>query len=371
MARKRSHGEGSLRKLKSGNWHGEIMDGRDENGKKIIVSFSAKTKAEVLDLIRDYQNKKDAHVRINKKKTLSEWGDLWYEDYQSQVQASTYCGYQYTLKLIKERLGGMPLCDVLPLHINRFQDSLVEDGYSLSQIRKCRTMLIQIFNSADSNGLILKNPATGSKIIRDKDGSLSVPKLLKDTFDDIEQQILHNELPHDLLGNSIRVLLDSGIRVQELLALEPRDIAEDGSEIDINKAIKTVAGKSVLGPPKSKQSKRKVPVPERSRAAAKFLREHGGHPLVWSLPGQNPCYSVGSFRRRYYSALKKIEGVRLLSPHNCRHTYVTQLQAKGVSLELIAKLAGHSSISTTDGYAHTSMETLKNAVAMLNGKEAS
>ena len=49
---KRSSGEGSVRKLKSGNWHGEVMDGYDDNGKKVIISFSAETRAEVLDLIR-------------------------------------------------------------------------------------------------------------------------------------------------------------------------------------------------------------------------------------------------------------------------------------------------------------------------------
>lgn len=366
MAKKRSHGEGSIRKLKSGNWHGEIMDGYTNDGKKNIVSFSGKTKSEVLDLIRDYQNKKDAHVRINKKKTLAEWGDNWYQDYQSQVQASTYSGYQYTLKLIKERLGSMPLCDILPLHINRFQDSLVEDGYSLSQIRKCRTMLIQIFDSADNNGLVVKNPAIASKIIRDKDGSLSVPRTLKDSFSEEEQQLLQKELPYDLLGHSIRTLLVSGIRVQELLALTAEDIAEDGSEINVNKAIKTVAGKSVLGSTKSIHSNRKIPIPESGRASVRYLREHSGKPLIWSIPGKNSCYSVGVFRRRFYNAIKPIEGVRKLSPHCCRHTYVTRLQASGVSLELIAKLAGHSSITTTDGYAHTSMETLQNAVSTLD-----
>ena len=47
MARKRSHGEGSVRKLKSGNWHGEVMDGYSADGKKRIISFSAATKTSV------------------------------------------------------------------------------------------------------------------------------------------------------------------------------------------------------------------------------------------------------------------------------------------------------------------------------------
>ena len=369
MARKRSHGEGSVWKLRNGTWRGQLMDGYTDEGKKNIISFSGETRGEVLDMIRDFRNKKDAHVRIDKKLTLSSWGETWYRDYQSQVQASTYSGYQYTLKIIKERMGSQILCEVLPLHINQFFDSLVESGYSLSQIRKCRTMLIQIFDAAEANGLVAGNSARKAKIIRDRDGSLAKPRYRKDAFDDEEISLLEKDLPRDLTGHSIRLMLNSGLRVQELLALTPEDIAEDGSSVEVNKAVKMVDGKPTLGPPKSKSSKRVIPIPEETRESARYLREHGGKALIWSLPGRNPYYSVGAFRRRYYTAIGQVEGVRKLSPHCCRHTYVTRLQARGVSLELIARLAGHSSISTTNCYAHTSMETLENAVSVLNKNE--
>ena len=371
MAKKRSHGEGSIWKLKNGTWRGQIMDGYTDAGKKNIISFSGETRGEVLEKLRDYQNKRDAHVHVDKKLTLSNWADFWYRDYQSQVQASTYSSYQYTLKIIKERMGTQTLCDILPIDINRFMDSLVESGYSLSQIRKCRTMLIQIFDAAEANGLVAGNPARKAKIIRDKDGSLSKPRYEKDAFDDEEVELLQKNLPRDLTGHSIRVMLDSGLRVQELLALSPSDIAEDGSEIHVVHAIKMVDNHPVLGPPKSKSGVRTIPIPENARASAKYLREHGGKTLIWSLPGRNPYYSVGAFRRRYYTAIGQVEGVRKLSPHCCRHTYVTRLQAKGVPLELIARLAGHSSITTTNDYAHTSMGTLASAVSVLNKKGGS
>ena len=103
-----------------------------------------------------------------------------------------------------------------------------------------------------------------------------------------------------------------------------------------------------------------------SRSCAIYLREHGGKTLIWGLAGRNPFYSVRAFRRRYTTALKKIDGVRLLSPHCCRHTYVTRLQAKGVPMETIARLVGHSSIATTGDYTHIASETLQAAVARLD-----
>ena len=368
MAGKRSNGEGSIRKLKSGKWQCEMMLGYTDEGKRNVIRFSGKTRSEVLQKMREYQDMADKQIQINRNLTLAEWADTWYADYKSQVQASTYSGYKYTLSLINTRLGSRKLREILPIHINRMLDSLVQDGYSLSLIRKCRAMLIQIFDAADNNNLVIQNPARKAKILRDKDSSLDRPRYEKDAFTSEELQNLQNSLEKNLLGASIRQMLNTGLRVQELLALSPDDVAEDGSTIRVSKAIKMVDGIPTLGPPKSKKSNRLIPVPEVAREYAIYLRTHGGKNLVWSQPGANPYYSVGSFRRRYYTALKNVGGVRKLSPHCCRHTYITRLQEQGVPIELIAQLAGHSEVSTTVGYAHTSAETLANAVAVLNNK---
>ena len=134
--------------------------------------------------------------------------------------------------------------------------------------------------------------------------------------------------------------------------------------------MKMVNGVPQLGPPKSIRSRRTIPIPEQFCQYVRYLREHSGTPYVWTCPGGNPLYGVGSFRRRFYTALKNVGQVRKLSPHCCRHTYVTMLQASGVPMETIAALTGHSDIKTTEGYLHQSADTLVKAVDVLNGKAA-
>ena len=68
-------------------------------------------------------------------------------------------------------------------------------------------------------------------------------------------------LPDDRMGLSIRLLLGTGMRMQELLALEPQFIEEDGSVIHIRQAVKVVKGTVSIGSPKSKDSIRDIPVP--------------------------------------------------------------------------------------------------------------
>ena len=130
-----------------------------------------------------------------------------------------------------------------------------------------------------------------------------------------------------------------------------------------------VNGVPQLGPPKSVRSRRTIPIPEQFCPYVRYLREHSGTPYIWTCPGGNPLYGVGSFRRRFYTALKNVGQVRKLSPHCCRHTYVTMLQANGVPMETIAALTGHSDIKTTEGYLHQSADTLAKAVEVLYREE--
>ncbi|MBQ9868131.1 MAG: CapA family protein, partial [Ruminococcus sp.] len=94
----------------------------------------------------------------------------------------------------------------------------------------------------------------------------------KDSFTAAEITTMMNSLPDDRLGWSIRLMLGTGMRTQELLALEPKHIEEDGSCIHIRQAVTMVKGTPKIGTPKTKSSYRDIPVPENLRRYAIQLR---------------------------------------------------------------------------------------------------
>lgn len=53
------------------------------------------------------------------------------------------------------------------------------------------------------------------------------------------------------------------------------------------------------------------------------------------------------------------------SSHSCRRSFITNLSEKGVSVRVIAELARHSSIVTTQRYIDVSVDKLKNAVELV------
>ena len=87
---------------------------------------------------------------------------------------------------------------------------------------QCRGMMYQIMNKAEANDIIHKNPVAFADKTRKKG-----PVKRKEAFTADEVVIMMNELPQDRVGWSIRLLLGTGMRTQELLALEPTSIAAD------------------------------------------------------------------------------------------------------------------------------------------------
>ena len=79
-----------------------------------------------------------------------------------------------------------------------------------------------------------------------------------------------------------------------------------------------------------------------NRRAWPFPREGGGGPLVY-----------GSFRKRYWAPTLKRLGLPAVTPHSARHSFISVLQAQGVEVGLVAKLAGHkSAVVTLSHYTH-------------------
>lgn len=91
-----------------------------------------------------------------------------------------------------------------------------------------------------------------------------------------------SEVPENKIGWSIRLLLCTGMRTQELLGLEPRHIAEDGSTILIEQAVVMERGTAMIGTPKSFDSYRCVPVPANFRYCARLLRDTDKK-FVWEM----------------------------------------------------------------------------------------
>jgi integrase/recombinase XerD len=85
---------------------------------------------------------------------------------------------------------------------------------------------------------------------------------------------------------------------------------------------------------------------------ALFASQKGGH------------FSANTMCQLFLDIYKAV-GLKDASSHSGRRTYITRLANKGVGVRLLAELAGHSHISTTQRYIDVNAEQLSAAVELL------
>lgn len=344
---KRMNGEGHLRQRADGRWEYRIMDGYLADGRRNLISFYGRTQREVKAKASEYHRMHTFGLDTSVKHTFATWADFWFENHKDNISPTTQENYKYILATLKRDLGSRKLQDIKAYDIEQFLKNLKDEGRSKSYLSSARGMLFQIFHKAEANDLIIKNPVSYADKMREDKG----PVKPKDSFHADEVKRLMELLPHDRMGCSIRLLLGTGMRSQELLGLEPRHIAEDGSVIKICQALKRIKGSVSIGPPKSRDGYRDIPVPPKLRWCAIYLR-NTDKKFIWE--GRNmgqPC-SASYFSDKFRQALEDVGEVRLLTPHCCRHTYVSQMQALGVDLATIQSIVGHADIDMTQHYLH-------------------
>jgi integrase/recombinase XerD len=85
-------------------------------------------------------------------------------------------------------------------------------------------------------------------------------------------------------------------------------------------------------------------------------------PLFESQKGGH--FSANTMCQLFLDIYKAV-GLKDASSHSGRRTYITRLANKGVGVRLLAELAGHSHISTTQRYIDVNAEQLSEAVELL------
>lgn len=359
MAKRRGNGEGSIRQRANGTWQASVMVGYHPDGRRKTKSFTGKTQAEARKKLNAYLRDKEAGLDLEHDYTVSEWCEIFLEHHKRSIKVVTYENYRYMLKHINKHIGNMKIQMLKPIHLEQFTQDLIDEGLSLSAITKCRAFLYMALDKAEGNDLIRKNPMRFVNKLR------TPPPKKQDCFTEEEMRILMRELPDNKIGQSIRLMLASGIRTQELLALTPQHIAEDGSQIVIAQAVTMVRGTATISTTKSYAGNRIIPIPKHIRHCTISLR-NTSNDFIWSVGDPHKPANPTTFRKAYREAIESIPGVPYRAPHSCRRAYVSLLYSQHVELSTSQYLLGHSSLKMSNHYLTIHPSILEEAAAQFD-----
>ncbi len=76
------------------------------------------------------------------------------------------------------------------------------------------------------------------------------------------------------------------------------------------------------------------------------------------------AFSANTLTQYFYWMFKRA-GIKGASSHSCRKTFLTSLASQGVSVFVLASLAGHKSITTTQRYITTNDDVKRKAVELV------
>ncbi len=210
-------------------------------------------------------------------------------------------------------------------------------------IRKATTPLRACLATAVREGLIRHNPARDvalpNRTDRDDLEDDEVRALTRAQLDAF-LKIVHPN--HRLL---FKLLAATGLRISEAIGLQWRHVRLDGSTPQVRVRRRIVHGN--VGPPKSKRSRRDVPLPPSLVRELRIARAGSeADALVFASKAGTPL-NINNVRRRYLQPAAEEAGASWAGFHTFRHSCASMLFERGANAKQVQRWLGHSSAAFT------------------------
>lgn len=374
---------------RSDNRWGGVVWYRDEQGERKRKSFSGTTKQEVNRKMTDYiaNFEKEVNENTEARKPLQEGMQKWLEIFKfPSIERTTYDRYECTAKnQIYPLIGNKIVENVTAADIKQLLNHWMQKGLAWTTVKKVYVILGEYFKYLLQQEIIQKNPMNSAPMI--KKGNFLASQNKEDlpvnesitvfTTEEIERMKAEAFKGYKTGKRLYRqagayiLMLNTGLRTGELLALLNKDIDIDNRMIHVRQGMKRVniregteqIGKRTeckIGKLKSATSKRDIPLNDTAIHMIQDLRKEAyfgeDSPLICDENGNYVKHDV--FRRRYYRLLDSAN-IPIRGLHSLRHTFATMLvngiqqedgTIKALTVKQVADLLGHSTTQVTEMY---------------------
>lgn len=293
------------------------------NKRTDILTGKIKKKEPVLPNVVEAPVKNEHYI------TYREWSFKWFETFKKPKKYNQkYLNsiLVYLDKYINPVIGDIALNKIKSMHLQELLIAIESDNVRT----KVAAILSDSFRKACAFEYVNKNVYLGVDFERYEN-----PKL--GALSHEQQLILLNSIKENDFFDLTYLLLTTGLRQGEALALTAKDIDFIKLQIIINK---TIANDGTITPPKTKASNRIVPFTEQ---LSKILKSRIKNDTERLFP-----YRV-NYTSHYYS--QKFKELNMnFTGHILRHTFITNAYELGFPPYLVQRWVGHSKMQHADVY---------------------
>lgn len=324
----------------------QIYLGRDAHGKPIKKWISADSKTELkkkVEAFRDEQKK----VSNPSEVTFKDYSEQWLKVYKMNRAKQTIDMYRNALR----KCADLERIPVKKITKSMCQALVNESWTHPSAAEDLANTLKQIFKCAQSDGIIVTNPAT----------ALTLPKKPQSRFYLLTEEDLVKIKEADLNDSDrlfVTILQVFGLRPAEALALNPADFDWNAKVLHITKAVElSNDNKSRIKTTKTEVC-RDIPIPEELIEPLK-AQIKGRRTLLLFTKADGNLYTKSAYRRMSERILKAF-GIPKMTMYSFRHRRATDLyyltQTGKISTMYAAQTLGHSVQIFLSTYSHIDMD---------------
>ncbi|ARU43058.1 hypothetical protein CCB81_02390 [Armatimonadetes bacterium Uphvl-Ar2] len=359
----RDKGTGSIFKEGTG-YRAQIVIGYDSNGRPKYKRVRCKSHKEAVEALKTLQSLQ-GQDRLASPSTLrlGAYLDQWLATRETRIAPNTYRQYEWIVRMhLNPSLGHLKLTELKRAAIQSLIDAKANPGagkepLARNTLRTIRNILHKALNDAVRDEIIPTNPAN----------LVEVPKLpgsVRDFLDREQAQRLIEEAKQDrAIGTLALFLLYTGVRIGEGTGVRWQDIDFDRREVRICGQLQRVKGKLEYRPTTKTNQDRVIPI--NGTLYGELLQLRQRHEAM-RFDDPDGLAFLNQFGRRmdqkyflnHLARLCRQAGIKVVSPHELRHTAATiGLMANG-NLHAVKELLGHSQVSlTADLYGHALLES--------------
>ncbi len=279
---------------------------------------------------------------VNTEKTLSALIDEYLQYAKANNSIKSYGHSEIVLKKFFLPLAGnRKLTEVTPQLIEQFKQFNLKRGIKPSSVNRYTDTIQAVMNKAVEWGYLPYNPIKSVK--KFKNINKRLPRFL--TESEISKLLLICNEHHLDFYPALYAALTTGLRKSELQHVRWRDVDLERRQLKVENRT---------GWHTKSYKPRTIPINEK-------LAE-----VLNNLPRGNnddAIFSSVNFRKLWEDTRKKA-GLDCRF-HDIRHTYASHLTMKGVPLNTVRELLGHSDLSMLQIYAHLTPDHLAEATEKL------
>ena len=326
---------------KTGKWliQYRYTDWQGKRRKSTKRGFATKREAE--EWLRNFLITQKADFDMK----FEDFWKMYCADMETRLREHTMRTKKYIVELkILPYFGNKRVNDITAADIRQWQNELIKMGYSPTYLKTINNQLSAIFNYAVRYYDLKSNPCA-------KAGSMGKSKAEEMDFWTGEEfrKFIDSVMNKRLSYMAFMTLYWTGMRMGELLALNPKDVDLEKKTISITKSYQRLGKKDVITPPKTPKSKRVITIPEFLAADIKDYMDS-----LYDLQEDDRLFPITKYylEHEMQRGIKE-SGVKRIRVHDLRHSHASMLIELGFSPLEIANRLGHEKVETTlNTYSH-------------------